>query len=80
MATETKGMGPATSIDLSDLLAQFRWYLVMLAGSTLFLVGGVVFDSVLGYPAFGGLLAAFGVVSGSLILAVGLVLLAYRTL
>lgn len=68
-----------SSTSLSDLFVQFRWFLFLLAANLALLVAAVVFDSVLGYPVFGGLLAAFASVGGSLVLAVGLVLLAYQT-
>ncbi len=80
MATQKTGVRSDSSTSPSDLFVQFRWFLFMIAGSLLILVAGIVLDSVLGFPVFGGLVAAFGLVSGSLILAVGLVLLAYRAL
>jgi len=78
MATQSERHQSGSAFDHSDLVAQFRWFLLLIGGCLVIVVSGVVVDSVLGYPIFGGLIAAFGLVTSGLLLALGLVLLAYR--
>lgn len=80
MASQNRQVRSGFSIRGSDLFAQFRWLLVLLGANLVLLVAGVVFDSVLGYPVFGAIIVAFASVAGSVVLVLGLVLFAYRTL
>jgi hypothetical protein len=78
MATQTDRFRSGSSVNVSDLFAQFRWFVALLVACAGILVAGVVSDTVFGYPVFGGLLAAFALVSAVVVLAMGLGLLAYR--
>jgi cytochrome b subunit of formate dehydrogenase len=78
MATQKKRIQSGASFSPSDLFAQFRWFVFLVVANVVLLVTGVVADSVFGYPVFGGLIAAFALVSGGLVISVGLALFAYR--
>jgi len=78
MATQNERLQSGSAFSPSDLLVQFRWFVLLVAANVVLLVTAVVVDSVLGYPVFGGLIAAFALVSGGLVIVVGLGLLAYR--
>lgn len=78
MATQSERFRSGSAFSFSDLVAQFRWLLVLLGASILLVAAGVVLDSMLGYPVFGGLVSAFGIVTSGLLVVMGLALLAYR--
>jgi hypothetical protein len=79
MATFDRTVGSRLSGDASDLLVQFRWFLVLLGLDLALLVAAIVTDSVFGFPVVGGLMAAFAVLSGTIVLLVGLAMLGHKT-